>query len=509
MAASVGAPISAVLQLEPTVTAEQITGALTDWLDKTYGVGLESAEHDGLMVEWRHANEAPFVCQLIASDSAVEARRTVTVVCDDGGAVAIIEESPFATADVPHTAVDLSEPVQLLLSLLVPYATPVLDLPRGAVHDLAAVDPAQLLEALSQELAPGLLVAVIAGNDAPVSSSQKELLDDLIGLTLIGTISAGADLLGALGLPTLPRGGSVISVSRTPDGLDAHAVPSTSLRTKTDSARRLIVRRQLAAPVPFDLERRRSLAMARLITGGGDIDLPAAMQLWEEETARATELEKRVKELEALLENAYEEQDAALGQLDSTQSQLRYLQKAYKELGEVAIVEAEDDDEWFPESSVDALVAARESLPFLVIGAVDDTCGTLDGQQKRTIWAKKIWSSLRALNDYCRAKTEGRFSGDISMYRDNPPEGAIPLLAEYAPTESKSTTDDSTLVAARTFKVPTEVDPSGKSYMQQHVKIDKGGALAPRIHLHDDSGGSTERIYIGYVGPHLPTAGGF
>ena len=33
------------------------------------------------------------------------------------------------------------------------------------------------------------------------------------------------------------------------------------------------------------------------------------------------------------------------------------------QLGEVAIVEAEDDDEWFPESSVDALVAAGRIYP--------------------------------------------------------------------------------------------------------------------------------------------------
>lgn len=504
-----------MLQLKPTAGAEQVINALREWLDKTYGVNLASAEHQGLMVEWRHADGAHFVCQLIASDSTARARRSITVISDDRGVVAIVEESPFAAADVPHVAVDLSEPVGLLLTLLQPFAPPVLALSRTSVNNLQGIDPEQLLEALSGELAPGLLLAVTpSGKDSvssaqPVSPAQEELLDDLAGLVVTGTIAAGADLLRLLGLSAAPRAGSVIGVSRTPGGLEAQAVPSTSLRTKTDSARRLIVRRQLAAPVPFDLERRRSFAMARLLTGGGDIDLPAAMQLWEEEAARVSELEKRVKELEALLDNAYEEQDAALGQLDSTQSQLRYLQRAYKELGEVAVVDAQDDDEWLPETSVDALTAARESLPFLVVGAVDENCYALDGHQKRAIWAKKTWSSLRALNDYCRAKTEGRFCGDITMYRDNPPDGAIPLLAEYAPAESKSTTDDSALVAMRTFRVPTPVDASGKTYMQQHVKIDKGGALAPRIHLHDDSGGTTSRIYIGYVGPHLPTSRGF
>jgi hypothetical protein len=249
--------------------------------------------------------------------------------------------------------------------------------------------------------------------------------------------------------------------------------------------------------------------MTRLLSSGSEIDLPTALQLLDDESQRANELSNRVKELETLLERAYEEQDSALGELDNAQSQVRYLQKAFKELGEVPLVEAEDDEDWLPESSVDALVAARESLPFLVIGATEDSCVLLDAHQKRGIWAKKIWSSLRALNDYCRAKAEGRFSGDIAMYRDNTPDGAIPLLAEYAPTESKSTIDDANLVAARTFVVATDVHPVGKAYMEQHVKIDKGGHSAPRIHLYDDSGGATQRIYVGYVGPHLPTAGGF
>src|SRR4051812_14013214 len=114
MATSVGAPISAVLELEPAVTADQIREALQHWLDKAYGVALEHIDHDGLMVEWRHTDEDPLTCQLVTSDSAAEMRRTVTVVCDEHGSVAILEESPFAAADVPRAAVDLSGPIGAL-----------------------------------------------------------------------------------------------------------------------------------------------------------------------------------------------------------------------------------------------------------------------------------------------------------------------------------------------------------------------------------------------------------
>ena len=249
--------------------------------------------------------------------------------------------------------------------------------------------------------------------------------------------------------------------------------------------------------------------MTHLLAGGDQIDLPTALQLLDDESQRANRLENRVKELETYLERALQEQDSALGELDDALSRLRFLDRAFRQLGEVPTVEAGPDDDWKPDSSVDALMAARELLPYLVISPTEDHCQTLDSQQRRGIWAKKIWLALRALNDYCRAKSEGRFSGDIAMYRANPPADAIPLLSEYSAFESESTSNQQHLRSIRTFPVPTSIDPAGKVYMQQHVKVDQGGQSAPRIHLYDDSGGATQRIYIGYIGPHLATSTAF
>jgi hypothetical protein len=249
--------------------------------------------------------------------------------------------------------------------------------------------------------------------------------------------------------------------------------------------------------------------MKKLVASGHEIDLPTALELLEEESQRANTLDNRIKELDTQLERAFEEQDAALADLDDVLSRLRYLERAFRDLGEVPTVQPDFDDDWKPDSTVDALLAAQEILQFLVISASEATCSTLDNQQKRSIWAKKIWLSLRALNDYCRAKAEGRFTGDIAMYRDNTPDGSIQLLAEYSPHESEPTTNKANLRAIRTFSVPTSIDPSGKVYMEQHVKIDRGGQSAPRIHLYDDSGGPSQRVYIGYIGPHLPTSSSF
>lgn len=510
MGGHLGAPVSAALQLEPTVTIPRVHEALASWLQTVYGVPLEAAEKADLVVEWRTAEEdTPFACQLVVSDSSDQTRRTVTVLSDEVGAAAILEEDPLAARDAPHAAIDLSESLRSLLEMLIPITPSLITLRRGELNQFDTVDPTALLEVLQDELAPGLLIAVTAGPEASPSPTQHALLDRLSGLAVVGSAPVGAELFRELGAASPPRVGSIVSIARTSAGLDPHVVPSVSLRAKVDSARRLIVRRQLSAPIPFSLERRRSAAMKRVVTSGHELDLSAALELMDEESQRASKLDSRVKDLETQLERAFEEQDSALSALDDALSRLRYLERAFRDLGEVPTVEADVDDDWRPESSAEALMAAKELFPFLVISAERDGCDTLDGQQKRGIWAKKIWLALRALNDYCRAKSDGRFSGDIAMYRDNPPDRAIPLLADYAPMESESTANIPHLRAIRTFNVPPTVEPTGKIYMGQHLKIDRGGQSAPRIHLYDQSDAPSQRIYIGYIGPHLPTSSSF
>lgn len=503
------APISAVLQLKPTVTLSDVSDALSEWLKKSHAAELKTFEREDLVVEWRTSDGEWFACQLVTSHSATQARRTVTVIGDNAGVIAIVEESPLASSDSPHAVVDLSEEIQLLLLALLPIAEGVMGLTRQAMNQIEEVDPNALLAALQDELAPGLLVAVTDQGKTQPSKPQHELLDALRGLAVIGSAPVGASVFSNLGSAGVPRAGSVVSIARTSTGLEAQIVASTSLKTKLASARRLVVRRQLSAPIPFDLERRRSAAMTQLLAGGEEVDLPTALQLLEDESERANELENRLKDVETQLERTLQEQDTALGELDDALSRLRYLDRAFRELGEVPTVEAGIDDDWRPDSTVDALMAAREWLHFLVISPTEELCSVLDGQQRRAVWAKKIWLTLRALNDYCRTKAAGQFNGDIAMYRANPPSGAIPLLSEYAPVESESTSNQLHLRSIRTFAVPTSVDSTGKIYMQQHVKIDQGGQSAPRIHLYDDSGGPTQRIYIGYIGPHLATSSAF
>lgn len=47
------------------------------------------------------------------------------------------------------------------------------------------------------------------------------------------------------------------------------------------------------------------------------------------------------------------------------------------------------------------------------------------------------------------------------------------------------------------------VDPAGKLFMGEHLPIAQYGMISPRMHLYNDPTAS-KRIYIGYIGPHLP-----
>ncbi|GGN82324.1 hypothetical protein GCM10010112_59590 [Actinoplanes lobatus] len=150
-------------------------------------------------------------------------------------------------------------------------------------------------------------------------------------------------------------------------------------------------------------------------------------------------------------------------------------------------------------------LAAR--LPFLSIGATSDAAAGLDVHPQAERWAIKIWQALAALNAYAEARSTGAWTNSFLAWCQAPPSGGAAVPATWvALSESETTTTMPRLREARTFAVPVQVEASGRAYMQAHIKIQQGGTPCPRIHFHDDTGGRTRRIHIGYVGDHLPTA---
>jgi hypothetical protein len=121
-------------------------------------------------------------------------------------------------------------------------------------------------------------------------------------------------------------------------------------------------------------------------------------------------------------------------------------------------------------------------------------------------WAARAWDMLRVLDGYAATRRRGDFSKGVHAYLGHTPPGR----PGYAPgahstQESESVERSPRLRKLRVFPVPREVHLDGAIFMGAHFKIARKGLISPRMHYHDDAG-RAGKIYVGYIGKHLPNA---
>ncbi|WP_067177840.1 hypothetical protein [Microtetraspora niveoalba] len=187
---------------------------------------------------------------------------------------------------------------------------------------------------------------------------------------------------------------------------------------------------------------------------------------------------------------------------------VRVLERRLAETGRpVYGVAVEDDDLFEPASLMETLIEARQRLTHVVVGDTDAAATRLDLHHPALCrsWAGKAWDALRALDDFAGARSSGRFAGGFYDWCANGSPGRLTIpTGMLSMRESQSVANRAKFSEPRTFSVPVEVDPSGRLLMEAHVKLRPVGYPAPRMYFHDDSGGATGKIYIGYLGDHLP-----
>ncbi len=114
--------------------------------------------------------------------------------------------------------------------------------------------------------------------------------------------------------------------------------------------------------------------------------------------------------------------------------------------------------------------------------------------------APHCWEYLQVLDDYARSKVLKAFDNNFMQYLKHTPSGFKTMsFHKYAPLESEQTANRKSLLEARTFNVPYEVDPSGKALMESHLKLSR----RIRIHFLDDTRANGQ-VYVGFIGNHLP-----
>ena len=162
----------------------------------------------------------------------------------------------------------------------------------------------------------------------------------------------------------------------------------------------------------------------------------------------------------------------------------------------------------FPE----LLAHAGKVLPGIVITADPDLAAGLDHHPKAAAWRRKSWDALATLNAYVeqrRAAADGDrepgpWSKDVLSYIKAGEPGALVSANIVSLGESEGVRANERFRQARTFPVPVEVDETGKAVFIAHVGIERFKAPAPRLYFLDDVSG-TGVVYVGYLGPHLPT----
>lgn len=220
------------------------------------------------------------------------------------------------------------------------------------------------------------------------------------------------------------------------------------------------------------------------------------------EARHAEELERLRTENELLWEE-YGEADAIARK---QAARIRWLERRLAEAGQ-QVHGVTGEDVFEPEGMREMLDHARKSLTHVVIGDTDEAAARLDldyPEQRRT-WAAKAWDALCALEDFARARSSGEFAGGFYDWCANGPAGRRTISTRMiAMRESRTVVTRAKFSEPRTFRVPESVAPGGQVMMEAHIKLRPVGYPAPRIYFYDDSGGATGKVYVGYIGDHLP-----
>ncbi|GAA4913723.1 hypothetical protein LX16_2189 [Stackebrandtia albiflava] len=168
-----------------------------------------------------------------------------------------------------------------------------------------------------------------------------------------------------------------------------------------------------------------------------------------------------------------------------------------------------DEDSAIPDQVQDTSSAVSEARRHLsewlaIPDSAERELGHIDTGNESHPWAKSAWRGLRALAAYAEDRANGWSNGGFWEWCVTGPVLGWPATPKkLSMKESETVHKNEKLRRKRVFKVDSAVDPSGEIAMFAHLKIAEGGGrLAPRIYFHDDTGGTTRKVHIGFIGPH-------
>jgi hypothetical protein len=232
------------------------------------------------------------------------------------------------------------------------------------------------------------------------------------------------------------------------------------------------------------------------------------------------ELSKRVAGLQDALDEVQDERDEIRARLEDeqldhavTQEELTRIRFETDHFRAALAAASAPAEAWVMESELPQPPASFEDLlARLDDGALPGVMFTGDARCALDLdvcdpfgtWAAKTWEMLRAVDGYVQARQAGELSNGMHAYLGQTPPGRPGYSAgAHASQESESVEQSTRFRSLRELPVPYAVFAAGKIFMGAHFKIAKMGTISPRMHYFDDTA-NTGKVYVGYIGRHLP-----
>jgi hypothetical protein len=482
-------------ELARSLGTEEIQSDLGAWLGEA-GASLESGSYGGLRVMWadRSGEGGCWEARLVVSDFLKNEEITILISWQPAGGAFRFERQTQKALGQRSSSL---EPAPGFLMAWLPQS-------RTAAPEFAESDgrlQLPCIEVASPET-PGPDLIRLASEIERFTRGMASV--QFASPSTIEQIAEGSQL------HCDGRPGSVVSVSYLGDSPKVMVIPATvAMRSPSSAARRAL--QYLVSSVDLRLSQTWSELDHRLTTtwGSDDINLTLAgiaqsEKSWQiERLTLQTEIQNLSSEgVDNIVERAQDAED-----IDGLRSQVRVLQRELARVNAYPSAPPEMDEiDFYPDCCVDLIELARDTLPGLLLTANQSGAALLDEHAKSILWARKIWTMLRGLNDYATIVTSGGFTGGLAQYSRNPPPGVLPLpWGKLALNESEATMNNPECVRARVFSVPLSVEPTRQAVMFAHLKVDRVSP-APRVHFLDKVD-LVGKVIVGYVGPHLPTAG--
>jgi len=263
-------------------------------------------------------------------------------------------------------------------------------------------------------------------------------------------------------------------------------------------------------------QRLQSILWAALDQAAGALpSTDAARREVEQLVADNTKLQSEVDELSKLLAVADEAYAESQGDLQAQRTladlQRRRADHVASELARVAYASTDvvwdipaanpaDPVNLDAPTTVDEFFTQLEALPLVHFTGSRKPAERIASAKLRSVILSDAWTLACELELYARQWQTGMRG--LRRYADEVSARITP--SSFAHDESNDVKTNTKYSTPRTLPVPTSVDESGSIFMGAHFRLSHDNGKAMRMHVFD-AAETDGRIYIGYIGEHLPS----